>query len=184
MTARTITTARLLLRAPTHQDAQAIYDGYARDPEVARYVLWTPHRSLSDTHAFLNHFVSDEQDERSFPWVMIRDADGVLIGAMHLRVEPPRAEFGFNIAKPYWNQGYGTESVRGVIAFAFTITGVERVQAVCHVDNEASARTMEKAGMVCEGRLRRYMRFPNIGEEAQDVFLWAVTRTEHPPLGG
>jgi RimJ/RimL family protein N-acetyltransferase len=183
MTARTITTARLILRPPTQQDAQAIYDGYARDPDVARYVLWTPHRSILDTQAFLDHFMVDERDERSYPWVMIRAADGVLIGAMHLRVDPPRAEFGFNIARPHWNQGYGTESVQGVISFAFSLPDIERVQAVCHVDNAASARVMEKAGMRREGRLKRYLRFPNIGEEAQDVFLYAVTSTPDSPLG-
>jgi RimJ/RimL family protein N-acetyltransferase len=174
--AHTITTARLVLRPPVREDAQAIYDGYARDPDVARYVIWVPHRSLADTQEFLNHFIRHGEEERSYPWVMIRAEDDVLIGAMHLRVDAPRAEFGYNIAQRHWNEGYGTEAVEGVIAFAFSLPHVERVQAVCHVDNLASARVMEKAGMRREGRLERYLFFPNLGDEAQDVFLYAVTR--------
>ncbi len=184
MPAHTITTARLVLRPPVREDAQAIYDGYAQDSEVARYVIWLPHRSLADTHEFLDHFIRHGEEERSYPWVMIRAEDDALIGAMHLRVDPPRAEFGFNIARPHWNGGYGTEAVQGVIAFAFSLPDVERVQAVCHVDNSASARVMEKAGMRREGRLERYLFFPNLGDEAQDVFLYAVTRLRGDPRDG
>ena len=169
-----LTTERLVLRPPRAHDAQPIYDGYARDPAVARFVIWMPHQSIEETHAFLRIFVAEARGDDGYPWV-ITLGDAEVIGAMHLRLHGPRAEFGFNIASAQWNQGYGTEAVRAVIAFAFTLEGIERVQAVCHVDNGASARVMEKAGMRREGRLARYLVFPNLGPAAQDVWLYART---------
>ncbi|MBE0594771.1 MAG: GNAT family N-acetyltransferase [Gemmatimonadales bacterium] len=175
MARATLTSERLVLRPPRLEDAAAIYEGYACDPEVARFVIWTPHRSIRETQEFLTQFVALADGDPSFPWVMTLAADGAVIGAMHLRVHPPWAEFGFNIARPHWNRGFGTEAVRAVIGFGVGLPGIERIQAICHVDNCGSARVMEKAGMRREGVLRRYLVFPNLGERAQDVFMYSVT---------
>jgi len=175
MARATLSSERLILRPPCLGDAAAIYEGYARDPEVARFVIWKPHRSIADTLEFLQHFVALVDGDDSYPWVMTLAADGTVMGAMHLRVHPPWAELGFNIARPYWNRGFGTEAVVAVIAFGLALPGIERVQATCHVQNVASARVLEKAGMRKEGLLRRYLVFPNLGKRAQDVFLYAVT---------
>ena len=46
-------TARLRLRPPTTDDAQLIFDAYAQDSDVTRYLVWLPHLSLETT----NHFI-------------------------------------------------------------------------------------------------------------------------------
>ena len=170
----TLTTDRLVLRPPRADDAEAIYRAYATDPEVARFVIWRPHASIDDTRAFVKHFT--EQGREGYPWVMTLRDRGALIGAMHLRVKRPWAEFGFNIARPQWDRGLGTEAVRAVVRFGLELPDIFRVQAMCHVENAASARVMEKAGMVREGVLRRYLVFPNIADDPQDVLLYAATR--------
>ncbi len=48
-----IHTARLTLRGPRMDDAGAIFDAYAQDPEVTRYLVWTPHRSVAETETYL-----------------------------------------------------------------------------------------------------------------------------------
>jgi RimJ/RimL family protein N-acetyltransferase len=170
----TLRTRRLVLRPPHPNDAAAIYQGYATDPEVARWVIWTPHDSIHDTDAFLAEFIASGQGEHSYPWVITLGSDDTLVGAMHLRLHPPRAEFGFNIARPHWNRGYATEAVRALVAFALSLPGIERVQAVCHVNNGASSRVLQKAGMCCEGVFHRYMVFPNLGQGAQNVWMYAA----------
>ena len=52
-----LTTARLRLRVPSLADAQAIFAGYATDPEVTRYLAWRPHPSLATTLAFLQRTI-------------------------------------------------------------------------------------------------------------------------------
>ena len=179
----TLHTPRLILRPPVLEDAHAIFVGYATDPEVARYVIWTPHQSIDETRQFLGRFLEGGRAGDSYPWVIALQA-GTVVGAMHLRLTAPRAELGFNIARDHWNRGYGTEAVRTVIAFAFGVPGIQRVQAMCHVENGASARVLEKAGMRREGVLRQYMLFPNIGGGGQDVVLFAVVAGGDVDNGG
>jgi ribosomal-protein-alanine N-acetyltransferase len=157
-----------------------VYDGYARDPDVARYVTWTPHTEIRETHEFLRTFIASGDRGQDYPWMIVL-RDGPLIGAMHLRLQVPRAEIGFNLARAYWGRGYATEAVRAVKAFAFLLPRVQRMQAVCHVDNAASARVLEKAGMQREGRLHRYLVFPNLGDAAADVWMYACTNDDRAP---
>jgi RimJ/RimL family protein N-acetyltransferase len=49
----TFHTARLKLRPIVPEDAGPIFDGYAQDTTVTRFVIWRPHRSRSDTEAYI-----------------------------------------------------------------------------------------------------------------------------------
>lgn len=54
------------------------------------------------------------------------------------------------------------------------LPGVHRVCAYCDVDNAASARVMEKVGMVHEGTLRRWAIHPNVSDSPRDVLVYVV----------
>jgi len=112
-----IQTGRLLLRKPRLDDAHLIFETYAQNPKVTRYLVWKPHKTIQETEQFL-------------------------------------------LARLHWNQGYMTEVLRTMIDWAFTQPEIFRVQAICDVENVASARVMEKAGMAPEGLLRRYVLHP------------------------
>jgi RimJ/RimL family protein N-acetyltransferase len=43
----------LTLRPPTLDDVRPMFSGWATDPEVARYLIWAPHKSDVDTTQFL-----------------------------------------------------------------------------------------------------------------------------------
>ena len=47
------TTERLRLRPPSVSDAETVYNTYATDTEVTRYLMWQPHKSIEETRAFL-----------------------------------------------------------------------------------------------------------------------------------
>src|SRR5437867_11981977 len=51
---RTWETSRLLAKPAAIADAQVVFDDYASDPAVAKYMTWTPHRSVADTKEFLS----------------------------------------------------------------------------------------------------------------------------------
>ena len=44
-----ITGPRLLLRLPVLDDAGALFQRVARDPQVTKYLLWTPHPDVAVT---------------------------------------------------------------------------------------------------------------------------------------
>jgi RimJ/RimL family protein N-acetyltransferase len=69
-----------------------------------------------------------------------------------------------------------TEALKTLIAWALKQEEIYRIWAVCDVDNLASARVMEKAGMQLEGILRRWSVHPNISAEPRDSCCYAIVK--------
>lgn len=143
---------------------------------MTRYLIWSPHRSVGETQVFLSKCVEADKSGTSIHWVMTRRSDETVLGMIVLRRDGHKADTGYVLARAEWGKGYMTEALRAIIDVAFAIQGIYRVWAVCDVENMASARVMEKAGMLKEGVLRRFMVHPNIGPEPRDVFCYAKTR--------
>ena len=63
-------TPDLIIRPMHMRDARDIF-AYASDPQVARYVLWEPHRSLSETRAFVRFLRSRLRAGYPSSWVVV-----------------------------------------------------------------------------------------------------------------
>jgi RimJ/RimL family protein N-acetyltransferase len=169
-------TERLILRRIALNDAPAIFAGYAQDPEIVRYLIWRPHRSLVDTEAYINRCLA-ASPARARTYVLVGRTDSRLIGAFDLRrQEPHRLDFGYVLAQPFWGRGLMTETLTEVARWALATPDIWRIGAVCDVDNLASARVMEKAGLAREGILRRWLVHPNLSLEPRDCFSYALAR--------
>ena len=66
-----------------------------------------------------------------------------------------------------------TEALAEVAGWAMRQDDIWRIGTVCDVENRASARVMEKAGLEREGILRRWIIHPNVGFEPRDCFSYA-----------
>jgi RimJ/RimL family protein N-acetyltransferase len=178
MTVRqTLTTERLLLRQPERADARAIFDGYANDVDVTRLLAWPRHRSLDDTVAFLGWSEQVWSTQGVGPYVVVDGTDAV-IGTTGLDIETPfRAATGYVLARHVWGVGYATELATAMVGLAERLD-VHRLYALCHPDNAASGRVLEKAGFDVEGVLRQHTVFPNLDpERPQNVQCWARITT-------
>jgi len=153
-----------------------IFRQYAQDPDVTRYVSWRSHRSIHETEEFLRSCLSAWTEQKSFPWVIVKKSDNQLVGMVGARVENHRWELGYVLARPHWGKGYMTEVVKAVIDWAFQQPEIYRVWAVCDVDNLASSRVMEKAGMTREGVLRRWSVHPNMSPEPRDSYCYSRSK--------
>ncbi len=154
-----VETPRLILRKLTPDDAQDMFE-YASDPEMTRYVAWSPHTSIESSQEFIAWVMNRYERGQVANWGVERKGGRKLIGTCGYGwwdVSNAHAEIGYALARRYWNQGLTTEAVKAVIAFGFQRMGLHRVQATCAIENIASARVMEKAGMQFEGVLRGYM---------------------------
>lgn len=169
-------TARLLLRPPTLDDAENIFETYANDPEVTRYLVWEPHETLEDTRKFLQRCVEVWEEGTAFPWVLVLKETGQLVGMLELRFEGHKADLGYVMAKAFWGEGFATEAAKLVVDWALAQPPIYRVWAVCDVDNYASARVLEKAGMQREGVLRRWLRHPSAGKTPRDCYAYAIVK--------
>lgn len=84
-----------------------------------------------------------------------------------------RAEIGYWLAKPFWENGIMTDVVRALCEFAFAEWNLVRITAHVFLFNKASARVLEKNGFECEGVLRKHHRKD---EKFLDSRLYALVR--------
>jgi RimJ/RimL family protein N-acetyltransferase len=168
------------MRPPTEADAEQMFVRYSRDTEVVRYLSWKAHRSIDDTLEYLRQRLSDNSQGLSTSYLIFARRSGELLGSIGGRIKGLVVEFGYCLAHDSWGRGYATEAARAFVAEALNQSEVWRVQAFCDVENRASARVLEKAGLTFEGTLRRYMLMPNLGEEPRDVKCYAKVRAEAP----
>ncbi len=174
---------RLVLRRPRLEDAEAIFEAYARDEEVVRYLTWRPHGDVEQTRAWVQQALEEWEAGRTFAWVVTRRGEDRPIGMLELRPDGHRVELGYVLARRYWNRGYMTEAVQTVVSWLLDQPGVHRVWAVVDVDNRASARVLEKAGMHFEGVLRRWSVHPNVSPKPRDCACYAAVRDDDPTDG-
>jgi ribosomal-protein-alanine N-acetyltransferase len=170
-----VTTARLVLSAPEPGDADAIFERFASDFEVTRYMSWPRHRSLSDTRDFLSFSAAQWQRRDVGPYLIRAREDDRLLGATGLQIDGPgEAVTGYVLAKDAWGQGYATEALQAMVDLARTI-GLVRLTALCHHEHRASQRVLEKGGFERERRMRR-SEFPNLAPGVlQDAFCYSRT---------
>ena len=65
------------------------------------------------------------------------------------------AEIGYWLGEAFWGRGITTEALMAVTDYAFSNYDVCRLYAHVFAWNDASARVLEKAGYVFEGRMRK-----------------------------
>jgi RimJ/RimL family protein N-acetyltransferase len=85
--------------------------------------------------------------------------------------------FGFIVARRLWGHGYATEAAHAALEWIKSLTQVNLIQATTDVDNLASARVLEKLGMVREAVLSQWARRPNLpGRPLRDALLYVWRR--------
>ena len=170
-------TGRLILRPLRRRDAKDIFS-YASDPEVARYVLWEPHQSLSETKSYIRYMQSLSRRGLPSSWAVVLRESGKVVGTMGFMWfsdTNSAAEVGYSFSKAFWNQGLATEALQAVIRSVFSSLPLNRLEAQHDLRNPASGRVMEKCGMQKEGILRQRIR--NKGEFI-DTVLYAILRAD------
>ncbi len=169
-------TARLQLRKPRPDDAATLFRLYAQDAEVTRFLTWKPYDDVSISERHIALCIEQFEQGASFPYIISRSSDGDVLGMLSARPGAHGVNIGYALGRIHWGQGFMTEAVRALIDLALYRLGFFRVEAACDIENVASARVMEKAGMIREGTLRRFIVHPNLSSEPRDSYLYAATR--------
>jgi len=172
-----IETDRLILRRCRVSDARPILEAYAQDEEVTRFMTWRPHTNIRQTKAYLKTVVEAWDRGTGFQWVILLK-NRSLIGAIGCRMMQFKAEAGYVLARPFWNKGYTTEVFRALVDWLLAQPEIYRVGSVCDIENPASARVMEKAGMQREGILRRWIIHPQMSDKPRDCYCYSIVKQE------
>lgn len=172
----TFETERLQMRLPIIEDADSIFEQYAQDEDVTRYLIWPPHKSIEDTKDFLKRCQTSWSSDSDFPWAIIRKEDNILVGMVGIRINEHGVNLGYLLGKQFWHQGYMIETLKPIIDWAFSQDEIYRVWAFCDVENTSSASLLEKAGLQREGVLRRWIVLPNRSKIPRDCYSYSKTR--------
>jgi ribosomal-protein-alanine N-acetyltransferase len=152
-----IETARLRLRPPTENDAEAIF-AFASNPELPKYMSWSAHVNVDETRAWMRACVADIANGTNMVWLIEHAGapvgcialDGITWSMRALRQD--RAELGYWIAPSLHGKGFMTEAATAATGWAFERLGLHKVTVSCFEGNLASQRVIEKLGFRFYGR--------------------------------
>ena len=153
-----IYTERLLLRKYNLGDVADIFENYATDERVTKFLSWEPYENIET----LQHFVTSQVSgycHTVYNWVI--EYEGRVIGSISVIQTDEKnesCEIGYCIGYNFWNKGIMTEAVSAVLQYLLLKVGFRKVYAKHDVDNPASGIVMRKCNMLCEGKLREHYR--------------------------
>ena len=174
-----IRTERLLLRPFRIGDAEVMFGNWANDPEVTKYLTWTPHGSVEATRALLTLWEEESKKENVYHWAI--EFEGELIGDISVEAVDDRCEsgvIGYCTAKKCWGKGIMTEALGAVLKYCFEEVEFHRLSAMHSAENPAPGRVMEKCGLVYEGTQRDGFKLFSTGKRT-DIICRAILRQDY-----
>ena len=165
---------RLWITRLRYEDAEEIFYAYASKPEATRYVSWPTHESIEDTRSFLAYAGAAWEQGSDYSFSLRLKSTNRLIGSIGLIHEEGKIQFGYILSPQQWGMGYATEACRTVLAAVRTLPGIYRISTFVDVENMASVRVLQKAGLVQEARLEKWFRFVNQGGQPKDCLLFKI----------
>ena len=140
------------------EDAEAMYANWCTDPDVTKYLMWSPHSSIEVTRQTLTDIWLSKYDEPDFyQWaIVLKDIHEPIgsIGVMQHDDKTRMVHMGYCIGKSWWHKGYTSEALIRLVQFFFEEVGVNRIESRHDPRNPNSGKVMQKAGLRYEGTLR------------------------------
>lgn len=134
-----IRTERLLLRPARAEDLEPLH-AIMRQPRAMTFWSTPPHASLAQTADFLEGMMTIPPGEGEDFAV---EHEGRMIGKAGLYRFP---DIGYILDPAFWGRGLAREALAAIIARAFTIHGLPRIQADVDPRNTASLRLLARLG--------------------------------------
>ncbi len=145
-----IETIRLILRKFTEYDDKDMFTTWASDPEVCKYLSWGPHKDITVTRKRIADWIKNYNLENTYIWAIHLKSMNKPIGSISVEISNDAqgsCEIGYCLGKEYWNRGIMTEALIAVMHYLFYEIGYQYIRAKHDVENIASGRVMQKAGM-------------------------------------
>lgn len=141
-----IETDNLLLRKFNINDASDMFNNWANDPEVTKYLTWNPHENIEKTTLIINKWIEEYNNPKTYRFAITLKKEHTLIGSIdvvdYINDFP---EVGYCLSKTYWNKGYMTEALKAFTKHLFK-NDFKKILIEADVNNIASNKVIEKCG--------------------------------------
>ena len=155
---KVLETDRLLLRRFTVGDANAMFNNWASDPEVTKYLVWPPHEDVEVSRDVLYEWVSCYREKEYYQWAIVLKENGdEPIGSIGVAIRNDVTEMvhiGYCVGKKWWNQGITSEALGALVKFFFLKVRVNRIESRHDPRNPNSGKVMMHCGLKYEGTHR------------------------------
>ena len=174
---KVLKTERLCLRRFIVADANAMFENWASNANVTRFLTWHPHDNVNVTRSLLAEWVKGYEKPDFYQWAIEVIEIGQPIGSIsvvRINEAADEVEIGYCIGEKWWGKGYVAEALDRLIDFLFHEINVRRICAKHDVANPNSGKVMQKCGMQYEGTLQKAGR--NITNGFCDVKMYSINK--------
>lgn len=172
-----IKTDRLTLRRFTLDDAQAMFETWANDERVTRFLTWGAHSSVDITKFVLNDWCNSYKNRDFYNWAI--EFEGKIIGSItcvDTNENSERGEIGYCIGYDFWGKGIMTEATESVVNYLIKEVGYNRLEISHAIKNPASGKVAQKCGFKFEGTKREY--FKSLNGEFLDIAFYSILKSD------
>ena len=175
---QTLETERLLLRKLRRDDTRCYFERLGSSAAVTEFMLWNPHRDLSESVASIEKALSRYEAGGCYRWAIALKEEDDLIGVIELlrfNDEENSCSFAYMLCEDFWDRGYATEALKAVLDFAFMQLNIAVVEVDHFVENAASGAVMRKAGM--QYQRTDFDKYEKNGKH-HDADVYRITRSQ------
>ena len=172
-------TDRLILRKFKIEDAKDMYNNWASDNEVTKYLSWKTHLNIEETKEIIKSWIENYYKSDFYQWAIILKENNQAIGSISVVKNDDSIEMvhiGYCISKKYWNKGITSEAFERIIKFFFEEVKVNRIEAAHNEKNIYSGKVMLKCKLKKEGILRDALK-DNSG--ITDCLIYSILKREY-----
>ena len=167
---KVLETKRLILRWFTPDDAAFIYE-LLNEPAWKRYIGDRGIDSIAAARDYIEAVPIAAYRRHGFGLFAVElKADGTLVGMCGLikRDALDDVDIGFALVSRFEGHGLAYEAAAATLDYSRDTLGLDRVVAITSLDNERSARLLERLGM-------RYERLICLAGDTEQLRLYSIT---------
>lgn len=138
-------TKRIILRKFQVEDANEMFNNWASDKEVTKYLTWNTHESVYVTKKYL----ADVVNSNVINFAIVYKETNEVIGSISNCIDSTdnkTCEIGYCLSKKYWNKGIMTEATSLFLNLLFNTYHYELVLGRHMVENAASGKVLLNNG--------------------------------------
>jgi RimJ/RimL family protein N-acetyltransferase len=164
------------IRPFTPADVSPLFDAIRESlPEICAWMVWCrPDYSRSDCSNFISDAPTYWQSGHRYSFAIFDKATGTILGSIGLSEIHSTHKFarvGYWVRTNRTRRGVASTALKLAARFAFEQAGLQRLEIVAPLSNQASRRAAEKAGAAFEGILRSRVI---LGGQSHDAALYSL----------
>ncbi|MCF2858308.1 GNAT family N-acetyltransferase [Pseudoalteromonas sp. SMS1] len=170
-------TARLIIRPLQYDDLNDVYES-RKNPETSKYIGPPASRKEAEKRIEEALLPWRETDHHRLMLAIICKTTRQFIGELVFKYVHKNCnigEIGYRLSSQHIGKGYAFEATHEFIRCLFDRFSLNKINAICATDNQASWQLMEKLGMKKEGLLRENMYLHG---QYQDSFIYSILKRE------